>query len=433
MAFSIAVVYFFLHFFITSLSEKKTRAAIISLFSALIVGFLTVSVLLLLPPDSPFLIVVPVCICFITIVFFIPLGHSRDIPIEECNEQVDERDTMFAREDYEPGTKIYDDYYSRQPENKRIDDKIRKLPWLMAPGAKYYDPVRSHYIETIFESIHELTNSVDGDVNPSKIELDILNISREIKKITRHLGAVEVGFAPLNQSYVYSHVGRGPEPYGEKINLSHKSVIVFTIEMDYEKVEKAPQLPITEETALRYLDVTIISIVLARFIRDLGYPARAHISGSNYQIMLPAVAYDAGLGELGRHGYLISPRFGSRIRLGAVTTDLPLLHDKPINFGVQDFCDKCKRCATNCPSASIPLGNPQKVKGVTKWPLEVESCMTYWRNIGTDCGICMKVCPFSHPSSLVHNLVRMGIKNSSFVRTVSVLGEDLFYGKKAPY
>jgi reductive dehalogenase len=251
--------------------------------------------------------------------------------------------------------------------------------------------------------------------------------------MTCNLGADEVGIAELNQRWVYSHVGRGPEEWGSEIALNHKYVIAFTLEMRYENVEEAPRIGITVETAVRYLDAASISIKLAQFIRSLGSPARAHISGSNYQIMLPPVAVDAGLGELGRHGYLISPKFGARIRLGAVTTDLPLIPDKPIAFGVQDFCAICKKCAENCPSKSIPFDEKTEVRGVEKWPLNVETCLKYWRVIGTDCGLCMKVCPFSHPPTFLHNLVRTGIKRSSFARRVSLHADDFLYGRKVKF
>jgi epoxyqueuosine reductase QueG len=136
---------------------------------------------------------------------------------------------------------------------------------------------------------------------------------------------------------------------------------------------------------------------------------------------------------LGRMGYLISPEYGARIRLGAVTTDLPLVADQPISFGVQDFCDKCLKCAVNCPSAAIPQGSATMSNGVMRWPLNVEACIRYWRLVGTDCGLCMKVCPYSHPPTLVHNLVRTGLKRSAFARTVSVWGDDLFYGRKVRF
>jgi epoxyqueuosine reductase QueG len=146
--------------------------------------------------------------------------------------------------------------------------------------------------------------------------------------------------------------------------------------------------------------------------------------------MLPPVAQDAGLGELGRLGYLITPDLGPRVRLGAVTTDLPLIPDRPGAFGVQDFCAECRKCAVNCPSNAIPHGEKVDVRGTLKWQLEIERCYHYWRLAGTDCGLCMKVCPYSHPASFVHNLVRTGIERSHFARKISLWGDDLFYGHK---
>ena len=64
-----------------------------------------------------------------------------------------------------------------------------------------------------------------------------------------------------------------------------------------------------------------------------------------------------------------------------------------------------------------------------KWQLEIEKCLHYWRVAGTDCGLCMKVCPYSHKSSFVHNLVRYGIKDSAIARRLALWGDDLFYGK----
>jgi reductive dehalogenase len=255
-------------------------------------------------------------------------------------------------------------------------------------------------------------------------------VTQDIKDMISAMGAVDVGVARLNQGFVYSHVGRGPELWGQPITNSHRYVIAFSLEMDYRCVEAAPQLDITEETARIYLVGAKIAVKVAEYIRGLGYPARGHISGSNYQMMLPAVGYDTGLGELGRHGYLISPRYGSRIRLGAVTTDIPLVVDERIEFGVQDFCAECMKCADNCPVGAISKGDKENIRGVEKWQLNMETCYQYWRTLGTDCGLCMKVCPFSHPPTLVHNMVRAGIKRSSFARTVSVWGDDLFYGKR---
>jgi len=196
-------------------------------------------------------------------------------------------------------------------------------------------------------------------------------------------------------------------------------------------VEQAPDIAITEEAARKYLDAANISISLARNIRSMGYPARAHISDSNYQIMLPPVAVDAGLGEVSRMGYLIAKKFGPRVRLGGVTTDLPLIVDKPIVFGVQDFCEVCKKCSENCPSKAIPYNDKTIVRGVEKWELNIEQCLRYWRLVGTDCGLCMKICPYSHPPTFVHNIVRKGIEKSAVARRLSIWGDDLFYGRRS--
>jgi reductive dehalogenase len=365
--------------------------------------------------------------------FFGPIGKTRTLPDLGDGERVDERDVMFAREEYLPGSDKYNRYYRMHPEHKDVDDRLRELPVLLQKGGRYYDPERSPQVRKIFSQISLFTTEVDGEVASHRAEIDPVRTADEIKRRLAEQGAYQTGIAPLEQRFVYSHVGRGPEPWGRPIINHHRRVIVFAVEMDYESVETAPDLPITEEAAHKYLLAANISIELARYIRSLGYPARAHISDSNYQIMLPPVATAAGLGELGRIGYLISPRLGARLRLGAVTTDLPLALDQPRSFGLQDFCDKCLKCAVNCPSAAISGGDISTVRGVGKWPLEIEKCIRYWRLAGTDCGICMKVCPFSHPPTFVHNVVRAGIRRSAFARSLAVRADDLFYGRKARY
>ncbi|KPL04245.1 MAG: hypothetical protein AMJ90_01275 [candidate division Zixibacteria bacterium SM23_73_2] len=428
-----SVCLFLALFCITSLIERKLRAALLGgLFFLILAGFWFGGFLIFLPGDyvvagAVILVLIP------GILFFIPVGKKKVQKISTITERVDERDTMFAREKYRAGTKEYDAYYKMRPDKKETDYKIRRLPELLNPGGKYYEPLRSKYIESLFKLEESLVGYVDGPVNPEKKLVDPEQMSVILKKVTLHLGADEVGIARLNPYYVYSHVGRGPEMWGAEIENKHPYAIVFTVEMDYAGVEQAPRIGITEQTAIQYLNVQRISIVLAEYLRQLGYGARAHISGSNYQIILPPVAYDAGLGELGRLGYLISPRFGARIRLGTVTTEMPLVPDKPIQFGVQDFCEKCSKCAINCPPGAIPNGGKTMVRGVEKWQLDIEKCYIYWRTTGTDCGLCMKVCPFSHPDTLVHNILRQGIKRSSFARWISVFGDDLFYGKKVKF
>ena len=95
-----------------------------------------------------------------------------------------------------------------------------------------------------------------------------------MKKIIRYLGSDLCGIAPLNQAYVYSHVGRGPESYGKKIELEHKYALIFGVEMEMDMIAYAPQPPVIVETGKKYLEAARISIIVADFIRRLGYDAR---------------------------------------------------------------------------------------------------------------------------------------------------------------
>ncbi len=420
-------------FIVSSILEKKQRAVLSSyiITGLFILGWFGGGLILDIGITASILL--SLLILLLTALFFIPIGKNSTIDISETDERVDERDIMFAREEYAPGESKYETYYFLNPESKMIDDKIRNLPKLLTPGGRYYVPGQSEYISSIFHIIRSLTDKVDGEISENQKVSDQDEISSFLKQAIKKMGADDVGITDLNPAYVYSHVGRGPQPWGSEIKNNHRYAIMFTLEMEYDKVESAPGLPITHETAVRYFECAMISIEIARYIRSLGYSARAHIAGSNYQIMLPPVAYDAGLGELGRMGYLISPRFGARIRLGGVTTDLPLLTDKPVSFGVQDFCEKCLKCAFNCPSSAISKKKKERVRGVSKWPLNIEKCMLYWRIAGTDCGLCMKTCPYSHPPTLIHNIVRKTISRSAVARRIAIHADDLLYGRKAEY
>jgi ferredoxin len=421
---------FFIAFAVSSIREHRPRAVIVSVALTVVSAAIFIGgVFWEARPD--WLLLALVLLTWLgVILYFVPLGRTRGMEIGEVTERVDERTTMFAREEYEPGTGEYEQYYRDHPEHKKFDDRLRELPPLMTPGGRFYDADKAEAIQKTFRAIAAMTTKVDGEVSPERTEVDPSEMTRRIKTKLLQMGADEVGVARLNPALVYSHVGRGPEPWGKPIELDHRYAVIYTLEMAYDRVESAPDIPITEESARQYLRAANISIEVADWIRRQGWPARAHISDSNYQVMLPAVAHDAGLGEISRMGYLISRRFGPRVRLGGITTDLPLAADKPVAFGVQDFCRRCSKCAVNCPSQAIPFGAEMNVRGVLKWPLDVGRCIWYWRVAGTDCGLCMRGCPYSHPPTLVHRIARAGIERSVFARMVSVWGDDLFYGRR---
>jgi reductive dehalogenase len=258
-------------------------------------------------------------------------------------------------------------------------------------------------------------------VNPAKM-------AKFLKIWSIKLGAVSAGITELHDYHLYSHIGRGPD-YGKPVNLKHQFALALTVEMDKFTLDYAPNGPTVMESAQQYLNSGAIAVQLAQFIRTLGYSARAHIDGS-YRVICPLVGRDAGLGEIGRMGLLMTPNLGPRVRLAVVTTDLPLVSDRRRpEPAMVDFCRICLKCAEVCPSNSIPFGDRKTDKGANRWRLDAESCFTYWCTIGTDCALCMRSCPFSHPDNPVHDLVRHLVKRSATARRLALALDDLFYGR----
>ncbi|MFQ6014264.1 MAG: reductive dehalogenase [Anaerolineae bacterium] len=358
----------------------------------------------------------------------LPLGKKGTLRITGPLERVDERDIIFARMRYEEGTPRYLDYYSRHPERRKLDDGLRAMPRLGGPGTPLYHPFNSRLADAAFGFLADIRATVEGPVSPEVIQVDPTEMSRRLKGMARYYGARLAGVAKLNPAYVYTHIGRGLGQYGTEIELDHPYALVFAVEMDHFMVKQAPGTTTLTESASQYVEAAKIAIVIAYYIRSLGYQARAHMD-ANYRLIVPPIAADAGLGEIGRIGILMSPQYGPRMRLGVVTTDMPLTVDRPLTYGIQDFCERCLKCAYNCPAGAIPRGKKTGVRGVEKWAVDADKCYTFWRKVGTDCAICMSVCPYSKPAGFIHNATRFAISRSVVARQLAIWADDIFYGK----
>jgi reductive dehalogenase len=359
----------------------------------------------------------------------IPFGRKKQQPVSIPSHQIDERDTMFSRNELIPGTETFDNYYNRKPTYKEADDHFRTKAGLLKPGSSQYKPIQFASADASFETIGALQKQVNGPVNEKTTKTDPNEISQYIKNWSKKLGAVDCGITELKPYHLYSVSGR-KERRDQPVFNQHSYAIAFTVEMDKEMVGAAPSASIVMESAQQYLESGIIALQVASFIRNLGYEARAHIDG-NYEVVCPLVARDAGLGEIGRMGLLMTPRLGPRVRISVVTTDLPLIIDKPLNgHSYTDFCTICRKCADACPSQAISFDPLQDIDNVLRWQINQEKCFTLWCTLGTDCGRCVSVCPYSHPDNLLHNMVRGGIRNSSVFRKLALLLDDFFYGRK---
>jgi ferredoxin len=419
-----AILLYWAFFLFSSIGEKEKRASLISM--VVIILLMAADVAAFLMPNFAFFLSADIFILLFVFFLFAPFGSLSSVKIMGERSRFDERDIMFARGRYVPGSDAYSDYYQRRPERKKTDDALRAMPNLFEPAGLHYEPVAAKIADNNFEMNEKLIPFCNGEPATEKTPIDPDKATAAIKNLCLSLGAVDVGMARLDPFHLYSHVGRGPGGYGTPIKDEFENVIVFAVEMDFSAMQQAPKMPVVVESSKQYLEAAKIAINAASFIRSLGYNARAHMD-ANYRFMLPAVAVDAGLGEVGRIGYLIHPKYGTRIRLGAITTDMPLKYDKPITFGVQDFCRICKKCAADCPSGAISHGSEKNVRGVEKWSTNQEACYRYWRTVGTDCGICMRVCPYSKPANFAHDVIRTMILGNAAARKLAVVGDKVLY------
>ena len=215
-------------------------------------------------------------------------------------------------------------------------------------------------------------------------------------------------------------------------------VIVLAFEEDFDGIEAAPTHLTVAITQDGYSKMAITGGSLAQFIRKLGYNAIP--CGNNTNISVP-MAIEAGLGEGGRSGMLITPKYGPRVRIAKVITDMPLDNDKPIEFGVEEFCKACMKCAELCPSQAISYedktmeaANMSSNSGVLKWSSNPEKCWEGWIANGSGCGVCIRVCPFNKPESWLHDVTRImiGAESGSIDSLLVNLDDAGGYGKKEP-
>jgi reductive dehalogenase len=217
-----------------------------------------------------------------------------------------------------------------------------------------------------------------------------------------------------------------------------KYVIVMAFEMDNDCFEAAPTTLSNAATFDGYSKMAITGGSLAAFIRAFGYNAIP--CGNNTGISVPQ-AIEAGLGEGARNGILITPKYGPRVRLSKVITDLPMATDQPIRFGVTEFCEVCKKCAELCPTQAISYEGktmePTTIStnpGVLKWSVNAEECYVGWTANGSGCGQCIRVCPFNKPEGWLHDATRIliGAKSGSLDSIMVKLDDASGYGKQEP-
>jgi epoxyqueuosine reductase QueG len=214
-------------------------------------------------------------------------------------------------------------------------------------------------------------------------------LASEVKAFALAHEADDAGIASMDPLYVF-----------EGYTISEPWVIVLALAHNYERLKEVPS---DETNGIGVVDVgdqyargTRSSYALANWIRSQGYNANPYPGPSAGALVLIPPAIASGLGELGKHGSLISPKFGSGVRLAGVTTDMPLVSGKPVRFGGDDFCATCQVCTNACPPGAIGE-DKQMVRGVERWYVDFDKCITFFAEAAS-CGICIAECPWTRPT-----------------------------------
>lgn len=253
---------------------------------------------------------------------------------------------------------------------------------------------------------------------------DAVRNAEGIKAAAYFMGADAVGISRCPDWVWYSH-----DVLGEPIVPTHTSAISLIIDQGFETTEGSSGddwIAVTQSMRA-YLRFSLLGGVIGKQIRNLGYEARVH-SNLDGEVLQPPLLLLAGLGEVSRIGeVIVNPFLGPRLKSGCITTTMPLSHDKPIDFGMQAFCEACNKCARECPSGAITAGPKKMFNGYEIWKSDSQKCITYRLTHagGSMCGRCMKTCPWNMEGLEQEKPLRWIAMNVSAMAGVLAKADDL--------
>src|SRR4030042_953504 len=177
--------------------------------------------------------------------------------------------------------------------------------------------------------------------------------TEKIKALCRQQGSSLFGVADL-RSFKKEKILLPPSlvdrlPYGISVGFHLSNAIL-------EEIENQPTPLYFHHYQRVNILLDTIGLIVSSAIQDLGYqampiPASQIVDWKTQQGALSHkhVARAAGLGWIGRNNLLVNERFGSRIRLVTVLTDLPLVVSPPSTKN----CGSCRDCVAVCPAGAI--------------------------------------------------------------------------------
>ena len=293
-------------------------------------------------------------------------------------------------------------FYSREyPLETQEIDKAADREWMWT----VFTPDIYQYLKQHYEATEPLKKAAatTGDLEPTQTGNGQQDLTEVIRAKAREMGFGEVGFTKYDRRYTYA---------SKKQWVKFEHAVCVALEQDYAETQQIPSLEAEHAHYYTYEVQGELLLQLSDYIRSLGYHAQVHSPNDNSAASI-SMFVNAGLGQLGANGQLLSPHFGSRARLALITTDAPVTYDEPVDYGIHKFCQTCQVCVNRCPGRAL---TKEKVwyRGVEKNKLIYDRCrpvMTRYEG----CGVCMKACPVQ----------RYGMKPvmEHYIETGEVLGK----------
>ena len=260
---------------------------------------------------------------------------------------------------------------------------------------------------------------------------DEIRNAQAIKALGYYLGADFVGICRAEPWMYYSH----DDVDGKPIEAYHKYAVVMLMDQGYETMQgsSGDDWVSASQSMRAYLRGAEMAGIVAAHCRRMGYSSRAHSNAHSEVIHNPAILM-AGLAEVSRIGdTLLNPFIGPRSKSVVFTTDLPMQIDLPIDFGLQDFCNQCRKCARECPCNAISFGPKVMFNGYEIWKADVEKCTKYrvTQTRGSACGRCMKMCPWNREDTVeARRLAELSINVPNARSAIIEMDDELQNGRR---
>jgi len=172
--FGIILTVVFLAAIIISICENEKRAALILLFTAIIL-ITPFFLLIVFPFFTAVSLLLSILILALFILFILPLKGKPPEVTGTPAPGIDERTTMFSRRELLKGTLFFSDYYKQHPEHIKPDNKFRKEPGLLSLQTKYAHTYGFASAKASFSTVNYLAAGVNGQKSTKK-QTEILKL-----------------------------------------------------------------------------------------------------------------------------------------------------------------------------------------------------------------------------------------------------------------